>query len=123
MWALLNLNGLIYDLERGVIVGLVPRDDMLPVMALGLSARWENRGDGLWLQEALLPPRLERDEMRHVPYQRRLTPAQCRQARALVASGKTLRAVAAHFNVSRMAIWRILQDGGDDAVDPDAEDE
>jgi site-specific DNA recombinase len=123
VWALLNLSGLIYDLERRAIVGLLPRPDMLPVMALGLDARWEHRGDGLWLQEAHLPPRLERDEMRHVPYQRKLTPAQCRQARALVASGKTLRAVAAHFNVSRMAIWRILQDGGDDAVDPDAEDE
>ena len=48
--------------------------------------------------------------MRHVPYQRKLTPAECRQARALVASGRSLRDVASHFQVSRMAIWRLLQD-------------
>jgi predicted DNA-binding protein (UPF0251 family) len=33
------------------------------------------------------------------------------------------RRIAERVDVSRMAIWRILQDGRDDAVDPDAEDE
>ena len=38
--------------------------------------------------------------------------AECRQTRALVASGRSLRAVASHFHVSRMAIWRLLQEDG-----------
>lgn len=111
VWALLNLGGLIYDLERRAIVGLLPRADILPVMGLGLAGMWEPRDEGLWLRDEHMPPKLKRDQMRHVPYQRKLTLAQCRQARALVASGKSIRHVAAHFNVSRMAIWRVLQDG------------
>jgi hypothetical protein len=122
VWALLNLSGLIYDLERRAIVGLRPRADILPVMALGLASQWEQCEDGLWLRSEYLPARLEREEMRHVPYQRKLTPAECRQAHALVASGRTLRDVAIHFNVSRMAIWRLLQDDGS-AVDGEEEEE
>lgn len=109
VWALLKLGGLIYDLERRVIVGLLPRIDMLPVLGLGLASRWEQRGDELWLRIEHLPPKIKRDEIRHTPYQRRLTPEQCRQARALVASGKSLRQVATHFGVSRMAIWRSIK--------------
>jgi hypothetical protein len=44
VWALLTIGGLIYDLERqGIvgIVGLVPRPDTLPVLALGLGDQWE----------------------------------------------------------------------------------
>lgn len=72
---------------------------------------WESRDAGLWLRDEYMPSKLERDEMRRIQYQRRLSPAQCRQARALVASGKSLRVVAKHFGVSRMAIWRVLQAG------------
>lgn len=72
---------------------------------------WESRDGGLWLRDEYMPSKLERDEMRRIQYQRRLSPAQCRQARALVASGKSLRVVAKHFGVSRMAIWRVLQAG------------
>jgi len=122
VWALLNLSGLTYDLERRTIVGLLPRTDMLPVMAMGLASHWEQREDGLWLRTEYLPARIEREEMRHIPYQRKLTPAECRQARALVASGRSLRAVASHFHVSRMAIWRLLQEDGS-TMEIDEEDE
>ncbi|MGZ3676124.1 MAG: hypothetical protein ACXVCO_17610 [Ktedonobacterales bacterium] len=44
---MLNLNDLIYDLERQAIVGLLLREDMLPVFALGLELRWEQRDNGL----------------------------------------------------------------------------
>ncbi len=51
VWALLALGGLIYDLEHQGIVGLIPRPDTLPVLALGLGAGWEQRDEGLWLRE------------------------------------------------------------------------
>lgn len=47
VWALLLLGGLVYDLERRAIVGLVPRPDMLPVLSLGLVPRWKPADGGL----------------------------------------------------------------------------
>jgi hypothetical protein len=61
IWALLTLNGLVYDLQRQAIVGLIPREEMLPVLALGLASRWEQRDSGLWLRAEYLPPRRKRD--------------------------------------------------------------
>ena len=61
VWALLTVGGLVFDLERQTIVGLLPRGDMLPVLALGLAERWEQRGDELWFREAFLPAKLARD--------------------------------------------------------------
>jgi hypothetical protein len=40
VWALLRLEGLLYDLERGMIVGLVPRPDVLPVVSTGARRNW-----------------------------------------------------------------------------------
>lgn len=40
VWALLALDGLVYDLERQGIVGLVPRPDMLPVLAVSFYGRY-----------------------------------------------------------------------------------
>ncbi|GHO66877.1 hypothetical protein KSC_057690 [Ktedonobacter sp. SOSP1-52] len=47
---LLTVEGLVYDLERQVIVGLIPRPSVLPVLALGLqqTGKWEQREGGLW---------------------------------------------------------------------------
>jgi hypothetical protein len=42
-----TLGGLVYDLERSVIVGLLLPPDVLPVLALGLAHRWEPREGGL----------------------------------------------------------------------------
>ena len=53
---LLSLNGLIYELERSTIVGRTPRTDILRVLTLGLTPRWEQRANGLWLRDAFLPP-------------------------------------------------------------------
>ena len=39
---------------------LILRPDILHVLALGLSAQWERRGDELWLRSTFLPPKLER---------------------------------------------------------------
>lgn len=43
VWSLLTTEGLVYDLERGFIVGLLPHPTVLPVLALGLEStgRWE----------------------------------------------------------------------------------
>jgi transposase-like protein len=51
------------------------------------------------------------------PDQRKLTPAERVEARQMRIEGKALRQVAARFNVSRMAIWRLIEthpkrDGG-----------
>jgi IS30 family transposase len=43
------------------------------------------------------------------PDQHTLSLAQREEARQLIAAGKTLRQVAAHFGVSRMAIWRSME--------------
>jgi DNA invertase Pin-like site-specific DNA recombinase len=109
VWALLTLGGLIYDLERRAIVGLLPRSDMVHVLALGLVTQWEQRGDGLWLRPAFVPAKLERSEMTLRPDQHTLSLALREEARQLLAAGKTLRQVAAHFGVSRMAIWRSME--------------
>jgi hypothetical protein len=107
VWALLQLGGLLYDLERRAIVGLLPRPDMLHVLALGLSTQWEQRGDELWLRPTFIPRKLERSEMTLKPDQRKLTPEEREEARKLLAEGRTLRQVAEHFGVSRTAIWRL----------------
>jgi DNA invertase Pin-like site-specific DNA recombinase len=117
VWALLTIGGLVYDLERRVIVALIPRPDMLHVLALGLSHEWEQRSDGLWLRQELLPAKLERSAMKLMPEQHKLNAEQREEARRLMGEGKTLRQVAAHFGVSRMAIWRLMnpdKKGGDD---------
>ncbi len=38
VWSLLDAEGVVYDLERQVIIGLKPRASVLPVLALGLEA-------------------------------------------------------------------------------------
>jgi DNA invertase Pin-like site-specific DNA recombinase len=109
VWVLLQLGGLLYDLERRAIVGLLPRPDMLHVLALGLSAQWERHGDELRLRAEFIPPKLERSEMTLQPDQRKLSATEREAARQLLAEGKSMRQVAAHFHVSRMAIWRIAE--------------
>jgi hypothetical protein len=44
-----------------------------------------------------------------MPEQHKLNAEQREEARRLMGEGKTLRQVAAHFGVSRMAIWRLTQ--------------
>lgn len=55
VWAHLGLGGLVYDLERQAIIGLLPRKDVMLILAMGLSNTWEQRTDGLWLRQASLP--------------------------------------------------------------------
>jgi hypothetical protein len=100
------LGGLIYDLERSAIVGMVPRSDMLHVPALDLTPRWEQREDELWVRQEYLPGKLACSKMTQRADQRKLNPQQHEEARRLIAEGKSLREVAAHFGVSRMAVWR-----------------
>jgi site-specific DNA recombinase len=113
MWALLKLNGLIYDLEQCAIRGLLPREDMLPVLALGLEARWEQCDGGLWVRAQYLPPKRQRSNPHApLPMQYKLDPAQREQARQMARTGMTTRQIAAHLGVSRMAIWRALRADG-----------
>jgi hypothetical protein len=79
------------------------------VLALGHSAQWERHGDEVRLRTGFIPPKLERSETTLQPDQRKLTASEREAARQLLAGGKSMRQVAAHFNVSRMAIWRIAE--------------
>jgi DNA invertase Pin-like site-specific DNA recombinase len=117
IWALLNLNGLIYDLERQAMIGLLPRDDMLPVLALGLAPFWQQRDSGLWLAKELWPPKRPRLDYHMPPIpEPKLNAAQAAEARRLVDAGMSLRTIAKQFGVSRMAVHRALRrepKGGD----------
>jgi len=115
VWSLLMVEGLVYDLERRVIVGLVPRTSVLPVLALGLEAttRWEQREGGLWLRSEYLPEKFVRDEPHLPPPQPEcLTSEQKREAMALLKHGWSIRQVASHYEVSRGAIHRLAKKEG-----------
>jgi site-specific DNA recombinase len=115
VWSLLKLEGLIYDLERVLIIGLLPRESMLPVLALGLekTARWEQRDGGLWLRTEYWPPKLERGKRHLPPPLPSLTPAQQEEAiRLLRDEGMSLRKVAAVLGTSRETIRRLAQREG-----------
>jgi hypothetical protein len=110
VWALTSVEGLVYDLERRMIAGILPRPDVLPVLTLGLEGIWERRDDGgLWRRGLGQLPKQER--IKKVPPQTppALTPEQREEALKLVQSGLSLHKVAAHFpGVSYGAIWRLL---------------
>ncbi len=113
---LLMIEGLIYDLERQVIVGVLPRPSVLPVLALGLEKTgvWEQRDSGLWLCPEYWPPKRDLDK-RHVPPppQPSLSPAQREEAiRLLEQPGMSLRKVASILGTSRETIHRLAQQEG-----------
>lgn len=109
VWSLLNAEGLIYDLERHVIVGLKPRAGVLPVLALGLEATsmWEQREDGLWLREDYWPPKREKVFSGGRPPS--LTLAQQEQAIMLIRQGMPLKKVAELFEISYEVIRRLAK--------------
>jgi DNA-binding CsgD family transcriptional regulator len=163
VWGLLCHNGLVYDLQRQGIAGLIPRPTVLPLLELGLREHWELRNDALWLrpeqadsyflrnndardvvhnrvhrmtseqrQEVLalledgMSPQqvaqqcgisywvifrlMKRDMPRRTRQQQPgLTPEQEATAREMLRQGQSLRQIAAHFSVSRMAIWRMTR--------------
>jgi len=112
VWALLELGGLVYDLERRCIMGLLPRGSMLPVLGLGLekTGHWEQRDRGLWLRADYLPPKQVREEPHLPPPQPpSLTPEEQVEALALVQAGVSLRQIAKHFETSHGAIWRLVR--------------
>ncbi len=110
VWTILLVEGLIYDLERRTIAGLLPRPDMLPVLALGLETQLEQRDGGLWRRDIASMPKLARVKRAPPPTPPALTPEQRSDALALLQSGLSLRKVAAKFpGVSYGAIWRLTQ--------------
>lgn len=115
VWALLELGGLVYDLERQCIVGLLPRGSMLPVLCLGLekTGHWEQREGGLWLRADDLPPKQVRGEPHLPPPQPpSLTPDEQAEALALVRAGISLRQIARQYKTSHGAIWRLVKKAG-----------
>jgi len=108
VWSLLNVEGLIYDLERHIIVGLKPRAGVLPVLALGLEATkmWEQRDGALWLREEFWPPRREQERPGRSP---NLSPAEQERAIMLIRQGMPLRRVAELFHTSYESMRRLAK--------------
>ncbi|HEX4204405.1 MAG TPA: helix-turn-helix domain-containing protein [Ktedonobacteraceae bacterium] len=128
----LMVEGLIYDLERQIIVGLIPRPSMLPALTLGLekTGKWEQRQSGLWLCPAYWPPKLDLTR-RHVPPPAHpsLSPAQREEAiRLLQEPAMSLRRIASNLGVSKETIRRFAQEEGielqpDPALTPEQQEE
>lgn len=116
VWSLLVLEGLVYDLERRTIVGLLPRSGVLPVLALGLegTGQWYQHEGMLLLQPEYLPiTQVQRDNP-HLPppQQPSMTPEQQQEAIAFVLNGMSLRQVAKHFGTSRESVRRVMMKAG-----------
>lgn len=111
LWAVTRAEGLIYDLERCALVGILPQSDVLPALTLALAPRWERRLDGLWLLQEHWPPVHERAKTNHPPLtEPKLDAEQREQALAMLREGMSIREVARHFpNVSHNVIWRLKQ--------------
>ena len=115
LWSLLLPEGVIYDLERGAIVGLLPRASVLPVLSLGLgnTGQWEQRDNGLWLRSEFWPPRKDRDKPHAPPpHPPSLAPEQQQEAITLIERGMSSRQVAKHFGVSHQAMHRLVKKEG-----------
>src|SRR5262249_3380531 len=83
---------------------------MLPVLALGLEAQWEQREGRLWRRNLDTVPKITRVKSPPPPTPPALTPEQRAEALTLLRSGLSLRKVAAKFpGVSYGAIWRLLR--------------
>jgi len=111
VWALLALGGLIYDLEHQGIVGLIPRPDTLPVLALGLGASWEQSDDGLWLRETPAATYARSTGLADAPPTRStsLSSSQRDRALKLVRAGRSPQQVAEALGVSYWVILRLLR--------------
>jgi transposase len=115
VWSLLTIGGLVYDLERQGIVGLLPRESVLPVLSLGLEAtgQWEQCGGGLWLRQQYWSEKRTRSTPHVLPLQASsLTPAQQEEAVALLQQGWSLREVAHQLGASRGSIHRLARKAG-----------
>jgi transposase-like protein len=114
VWSLLNAEGLIYDLERHVIVGLHPRIGVLPALALGLEATemWEQHGDELWLRSDYLPAKRDVGASRPPGPPSSLTPAQQERAIMLIRQGMSLRKIAELLKTSYQSVYRIAKKEG-----------
>jgi site-specific DNA recombinase len=111
VWSLLPASGLIYDLERRCIIGLLPRESVLPVLALGLETTgwWEQREKGLWLKEEFLPPKRDRWTWHFGSRTSNLTSDQQKEAHTMLQQGRSFRFVASQLGTSRESIRRLVK--------------
>jgi hypothetical protein len=87
----------------------MPREEMLPVLALGLARRWEQQDSSLWRRAECLPPKRKRENPHlSLPKQYKLDYEQRERVRQMALADATVRKIAVHFGVSRTAIWRIV---------------
>jgi len=112
VWALLCQNGLVYDLQRQGIAGLMPHPAVLPLLDLGLSEYWEARDGGLWLR----PEHVDRFSVRTsedvdaLPNRaHRMSIEQRQEALALLEASMSLQKVAQQCGVSCWMIFRLMK--------------
>jgi transposase len=93
-------------------VGLVPRPDTLPVLALGLGEQWEQQPDGgLWLRDGVMEGQLRPAGLEEKPPFRpaKLTPQQRDDALAQLRAGSSPQQVADALGVSYWVILRLIK--------------
>lgn len=115
VWSLLKAEGLIYDIERQVIVGLLPRNSVMPILALGLESTkmWESSEGGLWLRQEYWPPQITHTGPHLPPPQKSsMTPAQQERAIMLIRQGMSLRQIADLLETSYQSVYRLVKKEG-----------
>jgi DNA invertase Pin-like site-specific DNA recombinase len=123
--ALLMPEGVVYDLQRQLIIGLRPRPEALPALELALAHEWQRGDDSsrgfearcstsmLWLK----PEHYERYARRsaaeaaeYQPAQRSsITKEQRERALALLGTDQSLRQIADQVGISYWAVLRLAQ--------------
>jgi DNA invertase Pin-like site-specific DNA recombinase len=132
--ALLMPEGVVYDLQRQLIIGLRPRPEAQPALELALATEWQRRHNDssrgshancytsmLWLKPEYYDRYARRSASEAAEYQpahrSSITKEQRAQALALLGTDQSLRQIADHVGISYWAVLRLAQR----FMDPDTE--
>jgi transposase len=123
--ALLMPGGVVYDLQRQLIIGLRPRPEAQPALELALGDEWERGDDSrqgfesscytsmLWLKPEHYDRHARRSASEAADYQpaqrSTITQEQRAQALALLNTDQSLRQIADQVGISYWAVLRLAQ--------------
>lgn len=131
--ALLMPSGVVYDLQRQLIIGLRPRPEAQPALELALADEWQRRDDDmsrgletsrytsmLWLKPEYYDRYARRSAAEATEYQpaqrSSISNEQRERALALLGTDQSLQQIADHVGISYWAVLRLAQR----FTDPDA---
>jgi DNA invertase Pin-like site-specific DNA recombinase len=124
--ALLMPEGVVYDLQRQLIIGLRPRPEAQPALELALATAWQREDDDssrglestcytnmLWLKPEYYDRLARRSALEAAEYQpaqrSSITKEQREQALALLCTDQSLRQIADQVGISYWAVLRLAQ--------------